>query len=306
MCFWAIWPSLNSDNIPMIFRIFLISQLLFLPSKSVFGQQMQDDFNEWVVFKVKSIDDFFERFNGERNTELNAYLRANHPEMVPDRKNWIRSVFNLENEDLRNDTLVYRFILEVTDSVQPRFLNYRDNHWYAKVECYVFDDIKLYPVTLILKVKKSADASFRWSVVSANAGFLRRADGLSVVSDTSTLSADSSQQYFLNPVSHGIDFLNLDKFFKSRTQVRNYLHQQKNNTFETEKLVKMISGGELRFNQVREIRYYMLQIKGWILEIDYFNRPGRNTGWLVNSLKKVTAAEKSDFMINELYIPMYK
>lgn len=290
----------------MFTRILLLIPVLLLSPISLFGQRIQDDFNEWVVFKVKSIDDFFERFNGERNTEIDAYLRANYPEMVPDRQQWIRSVFNLDNEELRNDSLVARFILEVTDSVQPRFLNYVDNHWYAEVECYVNDKLKLYPLKLILKVKKSSDASFRWSVVSANAGFLKRADGSPASADTSTPFADSSQKYFLNPVSHGIDFLNLDKFFKSRTQVRNYLHQQKNNTFETEKLVKMISKGELHFKQVRKIRYYMLQIKGWILEVDYFNRPGRNTGWLVNNLTKVSSAEKREFMTNQLFIPMNK
>jgi hypothetical protein len=289
----------------MSFRKLLILSIASILTLPVQGQLTDDDFNEWVAFKVKSIDDFFERFNGEQNTELNAYLRANYPDRILNRKQWIRSVFNLEKDDVHMDSLMYQFIQQVTDSLNPQYLNYRDNYWYAMVDCTVRDKKRSSPLTLILKVKKSIAATYSWSVVSAHAAFLSKKDSAGLATDTLVLTADSTHKYFLSPVSHGIDFITLDKFFKSRTKVRNYLLQQKN-TEETEKLVGMISKGELIFEQVRKVKYYMLQIKGWILEIDYLNRPGRNTGWLANSLMKVNASQKRDFMIKQLYIPMSK
>ncbi len=268
-----------------------------------YAQTTEEDFTDWVAFKVKSIDDFFERFNGEQNTELSAYIAANYPEKSLSRQQWIISLFNREDPGFMTDSGKVSFIRQVTDSLKPQLLDYKDNYWYAWVDGHVLYKGRRQPVTMVLKVKKSQGGAYSWSVVSAHASFLSNSTTQFMKADS--LSADSTQKYFLSPVSHGIDFITLDKFFKSRTKVRNYLLQQKN-TPETEKLIGMISRGELQFVQVRKIRYYLLQIKGWIVEIDYFNRPGRNTGWLINRLLPVSPDGKRSFMANNLYIPMNK
>ena len=284
-------------------RVLLTAGFVMCFAFSVKSQSSEEDFTDWVAFKVKSIDDFFERFNGEQNTELVSYLSANYPEKQLTRPQWIMSLFNREDPGFLTDSGKVAFIQQVTDSVKPQLLNYKDNFWYAWVDGHVIYKGRRLPLTMVLKVKKSPGGAYSWSIVSAHASFLSNAGLPSMKLDS--LNADSTQKYFLSPVSHGIDFITLDKFFKSKTKVRNYLLQQKNNP-ETEKLVSMISRGELQFVQVRKIRYYLLQIKGWIVEIDYFNRPGRNTGWLINRLLPVSPDGKRSFMVNNLYIPMNK
>jgi hypothetical protein len=284
-------------------RCFLSTVFLMVCCFSSYAQTPEEDFTDWVAFKVKSIDDFFERFNGEKNTELSAYIAANYPEKSLTRQQWIISLFNREDPGFMTDSGKVSFIRQVTDSLHPQFLDYKDNYWYAWVDGHVVYKGKRLPITMVLKVKKSPGGAYSWSIVSAHAAFLSNSSAPNMKADS--LSADSTQKYFLSPVSHGIDFITLDKFFKSRSKVRNYLHQQKN-TPETEKLIGMISRGELQFVQVRKIRYYLLQMKGWIVEIDYFNRPGRNTGWLINRLLPVSPDGKRSFMVNNLYIPMNK
>lgn len=284
-------------------RLFLLIILVMAFCFSSFAQTTEEDFTDWVAFKIKSIDDFFERFNGEQNTELTAYLAANYPEKSMSRQQWIVSLFNREDPGFMTDSGKVSFIRQVTDSLRPQFLDYKNNYWYAWVDGHVLYKGRRLPITMVLKVKKSSGGAYSWSVVSTHANFLSGSSAQYMKADS--LNADSTQKYFLSPVSHGIDFITLDKFFKSRTKVRNYLLQQKN-TSETERLIGMISRGELQFVQVRKIRYYLLQVKGWIVEIDYFNRPGRNTGWLINRLLPVSPEEKRSFMVNNLYIPMSK
>nr|MBP7168005.1 hypothetical protein [Bacteroidia bacterium] len=147
-------------------RLFLLIILVMAFCFSSFAQTTEEDFTDWVAFKIKSIDDFFERFNGEQNTELTAYLAANYPEKSMSRQQWIVSLFNREDPGFMTDSGKVSFIRQVTDSLRPQFLDYKNNYWYAWVDGHVLYKGRRLPITMVLKVKKSSGGAYSWSVVS--------------------------------------------------------------------------------------------------------------------------------------------
>ena len=46
---------------------------------------------------------------------------------------------------------------------------------------------------------------------------------------------------------------------------------------------------------VKDIKYHFLQVPGWLFEVEYFQRPLLNAGWLINSLRKANRSEKAAF-----------
>jgi len=47
-----------------------------------------------------------------------------------------------------------------------------------------------------------------------------------------------------------------------------------------------------KFIQIDKIAYHLLQIDGWVVNVDYYNRSDYNSGWLISKLIKVNNKEK--------------
>ena len=111
-----------------------------------------------------------------------------------------------------------------------------------------------------------------------------------------------NSDYFLSPVSHGIEFTNIDNIFVNKSKINNYLYPGPR-SFELLKLAGMISKSEIIFKQVDKIRYHLLQVDNWVLVLDQFNRKEANSGWLINQLVQIDNREKGDYKLKQLNIP---
>ena len=58
--------------------------------------------------------------------------------------------------------------------------------------------------------------------------------------------------------------------------------------------------GNIKFETVNNVKFHFFQIEGWYFEVNQFNRPGFNTGWLISNLVKLKPGDK-ETILNYIY-----
>jgi hypothetical protein len=57
-----------------------------------------------------------------------------------------------------------------------------------------------------------------------------------------------------------------------------------------------VKKGTLKFKSVDNLKFHIFQINNWYFEVSWFNRSGKNTGWLISNLMYVTEKEKEHLL----------
>ena len=279
---------------------------LIFTNNLIFGQIKNTELTTQFAKQVNSIDDFFERFNFEKNAPFRQFLDKENPNLAYNRTDFLAILFNFNSTQL-NTINVEQFIKQVADTIKPVYLNYNDHHWYAEITCKVKVLSKIKDLKLVLMVEGAANKGYSWNIVAADAAFLKfkntTADSLiaAKLKENKTPKATSNKKFFLTPVSHGIDFTNLENVFINKQNIDDYI-QTNQMSFELAKLTSLIKGSKIVFNHITNIKYHLLQIDGWILKIDYFSRNNDNSGWLINELIMATKEEKKMYLLKQLNI----
>ena len=272
------------NKIFLLFFCWLVPSLINnIQAQFVFPPGDEYDF----AFQVKQIDEFFERFNGDTSTVLQTYLQENFPEEALPRKKMMGTLFDQTDESW-NPTEVYAFLDQSCRPENPFLLDYYDEDWYAQVECEIAFKGEPSVAILTLKVEKDIDMASRWTLCGVQAPFLK-----SRMSQTQTA--------FLNPASHGTDFMNLEQMFANKKQLAGYLPSGYRMDMLTQFLLRMYEG-EVEFRAVRDIRYHFLQLEGWLFTVQHFRRKDPNSGWLINQLKLMDQEQKSIYRKNVLHL----
>lgn len=280
--------------------------IVFLIVHPVCKAQLDDkEFNLSFASSVHSMDEFFDRFNYKPNSAFEKYVRKHLHDVTFTREKLVYSLFNKKNSFFSQNSEVAEFVRQVTDSFSPDYIYYKDKYWYAELQCSILVRGKLQPLMLVLKVEQPQPNRFQWSVVSARGSFLDSTEmkppaPAREFSPATNIQASRSE-YFLSPVSHGIDFTNVDDFFFSKSNAWSFLYRGVPSA-ELKQLVKLIQASEIEFQQVETITYHLLQIKGWIVSVRYFNRNSRNSGWLIDNLMRVTPSQKFIFLKEQLNV----
>ncbi|MEM6634027.1 MAG: hypothetical protein AAF694_30405, partial [Bacteroidota bacterium] len=116
------------------------------------------------------------------------------------------------------------------------------------------------------------------------------------------LLGEDNEQIFLNPVSHGTDFINLKQMFQSpKKYLRSYLYKD----FSSGGLPLFINElieGKIKFQYINSISYHFLQIDGWALIVSKFLRESPNSGWLISDLQPLTKQQKMQYKETILHL----
>jgi len=56
-----------------------------------------------------------------------------------------------------------------------------------------------------------------------------------------------------------------------------------------------IANKNLKITGIDTQTYHVLAFDGWVFTIDFFNRSGKNSGWLISKLSKMTVS-KSEYL----------
>ncbi len=269
-----------------IFFFLLIS--LALPFTGI-GQGSIGNFSgdETVFYaQTKQMNQFFLRFNGEEDILGKRYYPgdAGYHDFKT-RKKYLGILFDNSSPLISNDSK-FVFTEEVLNKKNPVFLDFHAKGWYAEVAASFMYNKEKVNLLLYFRIEKQNDG-YKW--VISNVYFDRFESLFTHLNDTANI------KYFIHPMSHELDFMNLNKVFREPENLDYYLEQN----FEPDMLalfVMEMKNENLKFVSVNNVKFHIFQVPNWYFEVSFFNRNNVNSGWLISNMLRVNESEKKSLV----------
>jgi hypothetical protein len=236
--------------------------------------------------QTKQMNQFFLRFNSEEDLQGKRFYPGDagyHDNKT--RKKYLNILFDNSSPIINND-LKYVFVEEVMNKKNPVFLDFHAKGWFAEVTASFMYNKEKVNIILYLKLEKQ-NGGYKW--MFSNVYFDRFESWFTHVNDTANL------KYFIHPMSHELDFMNLHKVFREPDNLDYYLE----NDYTPDMLalfVMEMKSGSLSFVSVNNVKFHVFQVPNWYFEVSYFNRNNVNSGWLISNLLRVTEPEKRSLL----------
>jgi len=232
--------------------------------------------------QTKQMNQFFMRFNAEEDIQGKRFYPGDAGYRdVKKRKKYLNILFDNSNSLISND-MKFVFIEEVMNKKSPTFLDFHAKGWFAEINAAFLYKREKANLIIYLKIEKQ-NGGYKW--VLSNVYFDRFESWFTHVNDTANL------KYFIHPMSHELDFMNLHKIFKEPEKIDYYLE----NNYTPDMLalfVMELKSGNLSFLEVNTVKFHIFQVPNWYFEVSYFNRNNVNSGWLISNLLRVAEPEK--------------
>ncbi|PKP51627.1 MAG: hypothetical protein CVT92_12230 [Bacteroidetes bacterium HGW-Bacteroidetes-1] len=235
---------------------------------------------------TKQMSQFFSRFNNEEDQFGKKY----HPSSADYRNNEKRKqilplMFDLEN--LRTTSALKDFFIEdLTTTKDSNYMEFLGGRWFAEVSSTFEFQGKTVTLVMILKIEKEGLGS-KWVLSNIYLPAFNKF--------FPTGELVEREKHFLHPMSHELDFMNIYKAFKQPEVIEYYASK----SFDPDYLTLFfyeVKLGHLKFVKIDNLKFHIFQIKDWYYEVSYFNRAGKNTGWLISNLMYVTENEKESLI----------
>jgi hypothetical protein len=271
----------------MYSKALLLFFLIFFAGKAT-SQSLQKEFSTYFAWEVKQVDEFIERFNNNNESYIKEYLRRKEPGVTLTREKMIKSLFNAKGSNW-NFQEITSFIKQVNDIGNPQFLDFDGENWFAKVNSKILYNGKPYNATLILTIDHLPDGGSRWII--ADVKFVEK--GLVPVefnerATTVSCPSPADPTVSLSPVSHAIDFMNIDLATQDPRNIGNFVIDPSKRSNNLNFFIDACLKNKLKIVRATSITYSFLQIKGWRIEVKQFNRQSLNSGWLISKLVKLS------------------
>ena len=233
--------------------------------------------------QTKQLTQFFRRFNGEEDAKGNKLdsTDTNYRNQKL-RTEFLGILFDKQNVNI-TDELKAQFIKDVTNNQNSKFLNFRGKDWFAEVNAVFTYQNRPVNILIYLELEQSG-LGYKW--VISNVLF----DSFSQIFFHP--NNDDQAMSFLHPMSHEIDFMNLRKAFDDPKDIDYYAPKDYTPDYLTLFFVE-IKNKNLIYKTINNVKFHFLQIDGWYFEVNDFNRPGFNSGWLVSNMLKISDIEKA-------------
>ncbi|MEI6173739.1 MAG: hypothetical protein WCR01_08300 [Bacteroidota bacterium] len=265
-----------------IIIIFLLPVLCF--SQGSIGSLTGD---ESVFYaQTKQVNQFFLRFNGEEDLQGKRYYPGNPGYRdLKARKSYLNILFD-NSSPLINSDVKFVFIDDALNKKNPAFLDFYSKGWFAEVAATFTYKKEKVNLILYLKIEKQMDG-YKWVISSVY--FDRFESWFTHLNDTVNL------KYFIHPMSHELDFMNLHKAFKEPENL-DYYFERDYTPDMTALFVMEMKEGNLNFVTVNNVKFHIFQVPNWYFEVSYFNRNSMNSGWLISNVLRVNDKEKMELM----------
>jgi hypothetical protein len=273
----------------MSFKSLLTAALLLMPffvlSQGSVGSFTGDESTFYA--QTKQMNQFFRRFNAEEDVSGKRYYEgdAGYHELKL-RKKYLNILFD-NSSSISTDTRD-AFIMDVTSKSRPVFLDFHGKDWFAEVSASFL--YKGQPVNIILFLKiQHENLGYKW--VISNVYFEQFQKVFLHVFDTTNSS------FFLHPLSHELDFMNIHKAFDDPDKIDYYLEKGFLPDYLT-LFIEEVKDGNLKFQTVSSVKFHFFQIPRWYFEVSFFNRNSMNSGWLISSMVRIDDNEKKHLIRN--------
>jgi hypothetical protein len=230
---------------------------------------------------TKQLNQFFRRFNGEESVDGSTRFYPGDAGYrdIPLRKGFLSILFDNQTSSISPD-LKDQFIQNVLSDSYPQYLVFHREGWYAEVETEFMFKGKREKATLLMKLQPER-LGYEWVIDQVTFEPFKNLFNKPV----------GDQKDFLHPLSHELGFMNLRKAFQDSDMPESFT----SNTYKPDYLAIFLyemKQNNLRFVTVSGLKFHFFQIQGWYFEVNQFNRPGFNTGWLVSNLVRLGPGDK--------------
>lgn len=233
-----------------------------------------------LEFRVKQIDEFFQRFNYETDYKGDSPTDPN--DKVERKKNML-TLFNLDkflNKNNEIDSVADVFLDYIIDNNIT--LHYEDTIWYAKAKCSLTYEGKQHDAVMKLKTERVKDVIFKWVIVDISSTLFKQ------------FPTDMKDSVTISPAEHGISFitipgtLNLNKSSVGSTFAKGY---QRSCLCAFDFLM---ATGKLKVNMIKQVTFHFNLPEADFVVEQIEKDKSYNQGWLINKLtyRKETHHEK--------------
>ena len=257
----------------------LLHLVLSFASAQEIGNYLGDE--QFMYAETKQINQFFRRFNSEEDLE-GKRMYEGHPNYRSSdfRASYIKMLFDKENSDI-SDGMKEDFITDMTSQSTPSFLDYYGGRWFAEVDAKFTYQGQSRTVVLFLELEEEK-LGIKWVI-----------NNVYFYPFTKMFYNDSTAlAKFLHPMSHELDFMNLIKVFNEPETAEYYFAEDYKPDFKTLFLFE-VKTGDLVFETIEKVSFHFFQLEDWYFQLQEFNRPGYNTGWLISNISKIPEDQKS-------------
>lgn len=234
---------------------------------------------------TKQVNQFFRRFNAEESVDGTVRLYPGDPDYhnVQLRQGFIQILFDNQTSSISKE-LKDSFTKAVLSPVYPQYINFHQEGWIAEVEAEFTFKGKRESTTLILKLQPER-MGYEWVIDAVIFPPFKNIFNKPV----------GAEKDFLHPLSHELDFMNLRKAFQDSNLPEAFTETSFKPDYLTLFLYEM-KQNNIRFETVKDVKFHFFQIDGWYFEVNQFNRPGFNTGWLISNLVKLNIGDKETIL----------
>lgn len=252
-----------------------------LSAQTISNNQAEDESSLYA--STKQVNQFIRRFNGEEDLYgKRLYSKDKKYRDNSLRKRYIPDLFDQENSNLK--PLQKEFLSSVNSNSNPQYFDFYGGNWFAEVSAKFIFYGKEQDVVMYFKIEKET-GGYKWSYASVYASFFEEQFKTSPPTETK----------FIHPMSHEIDFMSLRKVFKNYKKIEHYAEKDYSPDFLSLFFYE-VKRGNLVFQSVTEVKFHIFQIQDWYFEMQYFNRKGDNTGWLISNLIKIPEKDKASLI----------
>jgi hypothetical protein len=264
--------------------VLLITSLQMAYSQGLYSPGSPKDDGRFAA-STKQVNQFFRRFNAEESQDGQKRYYSGDP-LYRDRElrgQFISILFDNETSGISN-SLKSEFMREVLAENLPQYLNFHREGWFAEVSSIFMYKGKRENVTLFLKIQPEG-LGYEWVIdkviFEPFKDIFKKPSG--------------SDKGFLHPLSHELGFMNLRKAFQDSDTPEAFTPKEYQPDYLTLFLYEM-KKGNIRFETISDVKFHFFQINNWYFELNQFNRPGFNTGWLIGDLVKLNPGDKETIL----------
>jgi hypothetical protein len=238
--------------------------------------------------QTKQVNQFFRRFNGEEDVKGNRLYNGDSTVRDPKmRKKYLPILFDNSNSAISSD-MKDLFINQVLNKKNPVYLDFHGKKWFAELNASFIYKKEKVSIIIYMKLIKQ-NLGYKW--VFSNVYFDKFQKIFTHLGDT------SNHKLVIHPLSHEIDFMNINKVFRDEENIDYYLEP----LYVPDQLALFVSelkNGNLKFESVNNVKFHFFQVPNWYFEISYFNRNEMNSGWLISNLLHVNESDKKELIRN--------
>ncbi|PRY87178.1 hypothetical protein [Mongoliibacter ruber] len=261
-----------------------ILSLELAPGQGLYSPGQPKDDGRFAA-STKQVNQFFRRFNAEESVEGDKRYYEGDP-LYRDRElrgKFISILFDNETSSVDSETKK-QFLNEILSENYPQYIHFHREDWFAEVSAIFTYKGKREDVTLFLKIQPEG-LGYEWVidkvVFEPFKDIFKKPEG--------------DSKGFLHPLSHELGFMNLRKAFQDSDTPEAYTPKEYSPDYLTLFLYEM-KKGSIKFETINDVKFHFFQINNWYFELNQFNRPGFNTGWLIGNLVRLKPGDKESIL----------